>query len=54
MRIRMNYYTDPEILHMDPNPDPGILHTDPNPDPGILHTDPRKKFLFQFFPTKFK
>ena len=43
MRISMNYYTDPEILH-----------TDPNPDPGILHTDPRKKFLFQFFPTKFK
>ena len=43
MRIRMNYYTDPEILH-----------TDPNPDLGILHTDPRKKFLFQFFPTKFK
>ena len=30
MRIRMNYYyTDPEILHADPDPDPKILHTDP-------------------------
>ena len=29
MRIRMNYYTDPEILHADPDPDPKILNTDP-------------------------
>ena len=25
MRIRMNYYTDPEILHMDPDPRKQIL-----------------------------
>ena len=39
--VPMNYYTDPEIIH-----------TDPNPAPEYLYSDPRKKIKSQFFPLK--